>query len=46
MNCSGSDRRSVALARRLAKPELAAELDTFHRAALMYSDALGPAVCR
>ena len=33
----------VALARRLVKLELAAELDTFHRAALVYADALGPA---
>jgi uncharacterized Zn finger protein len=33
----------VALARRLMKLELAGELDTFHRAALMYASALGPA---
>jgi len=33
----------VALGRRLVKLELAAELDTFHRAALAYVDALGPA---
>ena len=33
----------VALARRLVKLELAAELDTFHRATLAYADALGPA---
>ena len=33
----------VVLARRLVKLELAAELDTFHRAALVYADALGPA---
>lgn len=32
----------VALARRLVKLELAGELDTFHRAALVYARALGP----
>jgi uncharacterized Zn finger protein len=41
--CTEAQIDPVALARRLVKLELAAELDTFHRAALAYAGALGPA---
>jgi uncharacterized Zn finger protein len=40
--CVESRPPPVPLARRLAKLELAAELDTFHRAAASYADVLGP----
>ena len=42
--CTEAQIDPVALARRLVKLELAAELDTFHRAALVYAGALGPSV--
>ncbi len=41
--CTEARLDPVALARRLVKLELAGELDTFHRAALVYASALGPA---
>ena len=41
--CNEAQIDPVALARRLVKLELAGELDTFHRAALVYAGALGPA---
>ena len=40
--CVASGPPAVPLARRLAKLELTAELDTFHRAATRYADVLGP----
>ncbi|HEU5308202.1 MAG TPA: SWIM zinc finger family protein [Acidimicrobiia bacterium] len=39
--CTASRPAPVPLARRLAKLELTAELDTFHRAASRYADVLG-----
>ena len=39
--CVASSPSPVPLARRLAKVELTAELDTFHRAASRYADVLG-----
>ncbi len=40
--CTEAEIDPVALARRLVKLELVAELDTFHRAALVYAGTLGP----
>ena len=40
--CTEARIDSIPLARRLVKLELAGELDTFHRAALVYASALGP----
>ncbi len=41
--CADARIDPVALAHRLVRLELAGELDTFHRAALVYASALGPA---
>ena len=40
--CAAAGFAPDVLAQRLAKLELGSELDTFHRAALTYSDILGP----
>ncbi len=40
--CAAAGFAPDALAQRLAKLEIGSELDTFHRAALTYSDILGP----